>query len=193
MTSDSNTPYNHPIRTGETGNGGEVMKEMLMSSFLAAATAADFKWQRIPNELILMGYLMGFMVRLSGEGIRGAVEGMCAGLITIAAFYIFYLMGAVGAGDIKLLSTVGLTMGFGFAARCAFFSLMAAGVAALIFSIKKGQLFLRGYLLFSHIAVCVRKKKMAPYSALEQEGYLHYALYISIGFMVSLIYRKEFP
>ena len=167
------------------------MREIFLATFLAAATVADLKWQRVPNQLILLGYLVGLMARVSGEGLHGASEGVLAGLLTIAAFYIFYMIGAVGAGDVKLLSVIGLTEGIAFAGQTALYSLFAAGLAAVIFMIKKRQVAIRFYLLFSHISSCIRQKKIVPYSALEQEGYLHYALYISFGFMAAL-FRKEF-
>ena len=168
------------------------MREIFLATFLAAATVADLKWQRVPNQLILLGYLEGLMARVSGEGLHGAAEGVLAGLLTIAAFYIFYMIGAVGAGDVKLLSVAGLTAGCTFAAYTALYSLFAAGAAALVFMVIKRQTHIRLYLLFSHIADCIRQKKLIRYSALEQEGYLHYALYISIGYLTALTLGKEF-
>ena len=120
------------------------------------------------------------------------LSGILSGVITIAVFYIFYMIGAVGAGDVKLLSVAGLTAGFTFAAYTALYSLFAAGVAALVFMVVKRQTHIRLYLLFSHIADCIRQKKLIRYSALEQEGYLHYALYISIGYLTALTLGKEF-
>lgn len=168
------------------------MREMYLAVFLAAATTADLKWQRIPNELILFGLLTGTLLRAESGGVRGVVEGILAGIMTITVFYIFYIIGAVGAGDIKLLAVIGLTVGFSFASYTALYSLFAAGAAALIFMVKKQQTHIRLYLLFSHIALCIRQKKMIRYSALEQEGYLHYALYISIGYLAALTLGKEF-
>lgn len=168
------------------------MREMYLAVFLAAATATDLKWQRIPNELILFGLLTGVFLRAESGGVRGVLEGILAGIATIAVFYIFYIIGAVGAGDIKLLSVIGLIAGFTFASYTALYSLFAAGAAALVFIMAKRQTHIRFYLLFSHLAVCIRQKKLIRYSALEQEGYLHYALYISIGYLAALTFGKEF-
>ncbi|MDD6551126.1 MAG: A24 family peptidase [Lachnospiraceae bacterium] len=166
------------------------MKEIFLATFLAAAAATDLKWQRVPNKLIILGCLGGLMIRTTSEGLYGAVGGILQGLFTIAAFYIFYMIGAVGAGDVKLLSVVGLTEGVAVAGQTALYSLPAAGLMAMIFVIVKRQAFIRFYQLFSHISTCVRQKKILRYSALEEEGYLHYALYISIGFM-AVLWRKE--
>lgn len=168
------------------------MREMYLAAYLAAATAADLKWQRIPNELILFGILTGLALRAENGGVYGMLYGILSGVITIAVFYIFYMIGAVGAGDVKLLSVTGLIMGCTFTAYTALYSLFAAGAAALVFMVVKRQTHIRLYLLFSHLAVCIRQKKLIRYSALEQEGYLHYALYISIGYLMALTLGKEF-
>ncbi len=168
------------------------MREMYLAAYLAAATAADFKWQRIPNELILFGLLTGLALRAESGGVMGMLTGILSGVITLVAFYIFYMIGAVGAGDVKLLSVMGLMMGCTFTAYTALYSLFAAGAAALVFMVVRRQTHIRLYLLFSHIACCVRQKKLIRYSALEQEGYLHYALYISIGYLTALTLGKEF-
>ncbi|MGN0241662.1 MAG: prepilin peptidase [Candidatus Weimeria sp.] len=168
------------------------MREMYLAAYLAAATAADLKWQRIPNELILFGILTGLFLRAESGGVKGMIGGILSGVIILAAFYIFYMIGAVGAGDVKLLAVTGLVAGSAFAAYTALYSLFAAGAAALFFILIKRQTHIRMYLLYSHIALCIRQKKIIRYSALEQEGYLHYALYISIGFLTALTLGKEF-
>ncbi len=169
------------------------MRETMMAVYLAAVTAADLKWQRIPNKLILIGYLMAGCTRYMTEGMTGVLMGVVTGAMTIAALYIFYLVGAVGAGDVKLFSVIGAACGMAAMWRSAYYALLFAGVAALIFALKRRQLYLRFHLLFSHIITCIRCRKLVSYSALEQEGYLHFAIYISLGYLFTLIFRKELP
>ena len=168
-----------------------MYREIMMTAYLAGATACDLKWQRIPNELILFGYLLAAFCRCSEEGIWGLVKGLLCGTATIAMLYFFYLAGAVGAGDIKLFSVIGAVYGIGFMWANAFYALLAAGAAALAFALWKRQLFIRFYLLFSHISACIRCRRFVSYSALEQEGYLHFALYISLGYLFIFCFRKE--
>lgn len=169
------------------------MKEMMMAVYLASVTSADLIWQRIPNQMILIGYLMGLTIRYMEDGSRGILIGILSGAATIAVLYIFYMIGAVGAGDVKLFSVIGLSCGMLFMWMSAFFSLMFAGMAGAVFIMKKRQLGLRFRLLFSHIISCIRLRRIISYSALEQDGYLHYAIYISLGYLFTLFYRKGLP
>lgn len=170
-----------------------MIREMMMAAYLAGVTSADLIWQRIPNQLIMVGYLMGLMLRIIEEGAMGAVMGLLSGVATIAALYIFYMIGAIGAGDVKLFSVIGLSFGLQTMWTSAFFSLIFAGMAALAFAVRKRQLYIRFYLLFSHIMSCFRRRRFETYSALEQEGYLHFAIYISLGYLFTLFYRKAIP
>ena len=64
------------------------MSKMYLAAYLAAATAADLKWQRIPNELILFGILTGLAMRAESGGVYGMLYGILSGVITIAVFYV---------------------------------------------------------------------------------------------------------
>ena len=182
--------YNPFIESGSEREGD--MKNIFLAALLGAATAADFKRGKIPNKLIIFGYLTGLMIRITEGGPAGLALGILEGLLTLAAFYIFYLTGAVGAGDVKLLSVIGLFSGIVFAVRTAFYSLLTAGVVAAIYLLKSGEAAARFQEFFSHIGICISQKKLIRYRTSGDKGNLHYALYISIGFLVTLALGKEF-
>lgn len=169
------------------------MRETMMAVYLAAVTAADLKWQRIPNKLILIGYLMAAMLRYTSNGWMGVLTGVLTGAAGIMMLYIFYMIGAVGAGDVKLFSVIGSACGMMVMWQSALYALIFAGMAALVFILRKRQMQIRFHLLFSHIISCIRCRRFVSYSALEQEGYLHFAVYISLGYMFTLFFRKELP
>lgn len=166
------------------------MKEIFLALFLAAATAADLKWQKIPNELILFGSLTAMMICFTERGFGGAACGMLYGLMTVIFYYVFYMIGAVGAGDVKLLAVVGMTTDMATAGYTAFFSLMTAGAAALFIAVRRRELVFRMSRLAWHAGNCLRNRKLISYRV-EDDRKLHYALYLSAGFIVTVFFRKE--
>lgn len=169
------------------------MKELMMTVYLASVTSADLIWQRIPNQMILAGYMMGMMIRMMENGVRGLTQGILSGIATIAMLYIFYLIGAIGAGDVKVFSVIGMTCGMTSMWMSAFYSLIFAGAAALIFITKRHEFRVRFEALFLHFISCFRQKRIITYSAFGQGGYLHYAIYISLGYLFTQFYRKGLP
>jgi len=78
---------------------------------LAIATFTDLRSRRIPNWLVLPFLPLGIVVSgwLHGwHGVMQSLEGMGAGLLI---FGIFFWMGGMGAGDVKLCAAIGAWIG----------------------------------------------------------------------------------
>lgn len=102
-----------------------------MCFLLGIACRYDYKSRRIPNGLILGCLLAGLGTRLWEQGISGIGGYLGNILLTTMAFYLFFYIGAMGAGDVKLL---GACAGFFPAGRVLyflFFALLFAAIFAL--------------------------------------------------------------
>ena len=78
---------------------------------LAVATYTDLRSRRIPNWLVFPFLVVGLVVStwLSGwTGLVSSLEGL--GLATLL-FGIFFVMGGMGAGDVKLCAAIGAWVG----------------------------------------------------------------------------------
>lgn len=107
---------------------------------LAFAAWHDLSTHRIPNILTGMGVVLGMGYQVLGSGSAGAlsaVEGMGMGLMM---FLPFYLMRAMGAGDVKLMAMVGVWLGPGGTIGAVLGSFIAGGVMAVVFAMKSGVL-----------------------------------------------------
>ena len=94
-----------------------------------AATADDLARRHISNWIPVAALAggLGWQIGLHGWfGLLVALEGAAAGF---AAFLIFYLLGGMGGGDIKLMAGFGALLG---AARLAEAALWTAGIGGLL-------------------------------------------------------------
>ena len=113
----------------------------------------DLKQRRIPNTLVLLALGAGLLINLIGPqagprmaglfttmpgalGIKGAVLGALTGL---AVFLPFYLLRAMGAGDVKLMAGIGSFVGPATALNIALFILVAGGVLAVVRMVWAGK------------------------------------------------------
>ena len=89
----------------------EVTLQAFLGGILIIAAITDIRWQRIPNILTYttMGICLLYHIASSGaEGLFFSLSGLALGM---AFFILPYLMGGMGAGDVKLLGAVGAALG----------------------------------------------------------------------------------
>lgn len=104
------------------------------------ACVTDVGSRRIPNVLTLGGAaaaLVFHAVTAEGAGIGTAAMGW---LVGTAVFLPFFLLGGMGAGDVKLMAALGAWLGPAEAFAIAIYASLAGGVLALGVALATGYL-----------------------------------------------------
>src|SRR5512139_312058 len=100
----------------------------------------DLRTRRIPNGLtlpVLVGALCTHSALHSGQGLLGSLAGAAAaGALLLPG----YLLRFTGAGDVKLLMTVGALLGFPAGLRVGLVSIVVGGVLGVIVALSKHRL-----------------------------------------------------
>jgi prepilin peptidase CpaA len=103
------------------------------------ATITDIRTRRIPNVLTAslsgIGIAMG-ATDISGIGAGAALGGCIIGLMLMMPGY---LLGATGAGDVKLMAAVGAVLGPALVVTAFLFTAVAGGVLALVVATQRGR------------------------------------------------------
>jgi len=100
----------------------------------------DIATRRIPNWLTYSGVLVGIVGHGLLQGWRGLLAAVAGGLIGGAAFLVFYLVHAMGAGDVKLITAIGCLVGPTPAVQIVLASAIAGGIFALVLAVWRGKL-----------------------------------------------------
>ena len=98
---------------------------------LVAAVVQDFMYMKISNRLILMGILFSLAFGFMTGGLRQVLYVLVNISFPVFVLYLFYLLGVLGAGDIKLFSIIGGFTNFKLLTGCMFYSFVAAAVIAV--------------------------------------------------------------
>jgi prepilin peptidase CpaA len=106
---------------------------------LAAAVVADVRTRRIPNWLTGAIAGAGFGLACGGGTVTPlqAALGLLAGLLLMLPAHV---IGATGAGDVKLMAAVGSVVGPGMVLRAFLYSAVAGGVFAIVVAAWRGRL-----------------------------------------------------
>ena len=101
-----------------------------LSCLLLLAVWQDLAHRRIPNPLLLCTALVALVLAAMPQG-TGLLSALAAALVAGGAFLPLYLLGQMGAGDIKLMATAGLLVGMPRALALCLSVAMAGGLLAL--------------------------------------------------------------
>jgi prepilin peptidase CpaA len=103
-----------------------------------AAVIEDLGWRRISNWTSGGAVLAGLVIHTIQKGWQGLLHSFLGALIGFGVFLIFYLLGGMGGGDVKLMAGFGALLGDKQILPAALLAAGAGGVMAL------GVLLVRG-------------------------------------------------
>jgi prepilin peptidase CpaA len=158
---------------------------------VTVATAIDWNTRRIPNfltfplallALVLNGVLGG------GMGLAGSAIGLVFGL---GMFLIFMALGAMGAGDVKLMAALGALLGVVHIFWIGLFTAAMGGLLVVFYSLGQRslpRLLHRTATLLQTAFLTGRLPKAEELSA-RREDYMPYALAIALGVVAQYLYR----
>lgn len=114
---------------------------LLLASLCASVGAiSDARSRRIPNLLTGTSIVFGLLLHLQTGGWKQMGLAAVAGLAGGAVFFIFFVVGAMGAGDVKLMAAISVIAGFGHLAELFLAIAFTGGVFALVLAIAGGRL-----------------------------------------------------
>lgn len=115
----------------------EVFGTVLFAAVLVAAAVWDVRSRRIPNALILTGLALALALRVPA-GWDPVVAGVTGAGVAFLLTFPLYALGAMGAGDAKLLMVVGAFLGPGGFIPALLLSAIAGGVLAVGYALRGG-------------------------------------------------------
>ncbi|MED4204590.1 prepilin peptidase [Neobacillus mesonae] len=113
-----------------------VIKVILLT-ILSISIITDLKERKILNSVTLPSILFAFIYFLSINGLEGFIFSGKGFLIGLGLLIIPYIMGGMGAGDVKLMAAIGALMGASFVFYSFIYTALIGGVIALALIIKQ--------------------------------------------------------
>ncbi len=96
------------------------------------AAACDLRTRRIPNRLVLLCICVAFVTRFVSYGWRGVAGSAAAAVIALTIMLVGFLLGGIGAGDVKLMGAMGAFAGLSSLPLLMIATFLAGGVFSLV-------------------------------------------------------------
>lgn len=157
--------------------------------FTMAAVVMDMQSMRISNRLILTGLVVSLLLRIGQGGLTAVFSYLGNIAFPVVTLYLFYLIGVLGAGDVKLFSVIGGFVNFTMLVNCMIMAFFAGAVISFIKIVRipggVGRLRQGFFYLFS---LLMGNRERYPRDKKKPENLIHFALCILIGLIVSVFF-----
>lgn len=134
---------------------------------LTLACGYDYRYHKIPNYLPVLTAVFGVGWRLWTGGIAGAAACVGGAALVMCLAYPLFKIGAVGAGDVKLLGAAAGYLQFGKILVFCMISLLIAAAVSWIKMVKRGSFRERMKHLVDYLRSVACSGRWKPYHADE--------------------------
>lgn len=111
--------------------------KFMLGLVLIISLITDIKYRKILNIITIPTIFIAFCFYSYSLGLDGLIFCIKGFLIGLVLLLIPYLLGGMGAGDVKLMATVGALMGTSFVFYSFIYTALIGGIIALILIIKQ--------------------------------------------------------
>lgn len=166
----------------------------MASGLLAAAVCTDLICRRVPNHLVMLGMITGCYLCICSYGLQaGGLIFLKSVVFPFCILFPVYLLGAVGAGDVKLIAALSAMTGGARIGSLILISFLIGALTALARMLLSGQLFYRCRRLAGHWKECILSHNISRYQTIEEpESYLHFTVCIYLAFLALYFWEVIF-
>jgi prepilin peptidase CpaA len=117
-----------------------TINNILLLMLVAASGFFDAKERKIPNKITFTGILIGILFNFIIGGWMGLLQSIIGMFAGLAIFFLPFIMGGMGAGDVKLMGAIGALMGWKFSLLTALYSALVGGAMVVVYLLYTGKL-----------------------------------------------------
>jgi prepilin peptidase CpaA len=170
----------------------DVWMNYFLLTLLGLCSVSDFRTNKIPNMLTMPFTLFAIVFHSFNSGLNGFLFSTVGMMTGIGLLLTFYLMGGLGAGDVKLMGAVGSFLGAKAAVGAIFFIALIGGLYSLALILIRREVF-RGF-FHEKLRVLSSMVMLRHYIPLQTETSgrkprLKYGIAIALGTITYLLLK----
>ena len=165
----------------------DIIRSVLFSILLIAAIY-DAKYRRIPNILTFSTFVAGILYHSWFLGFHGFMFSLGGAFLGMGLLIVFYLMGKMGAGDVKLMGAVGSILGPAGAFNAFLFTAIVGGIYAIIILLYKGRFADSMNRMWQALKLSVLTRSSVTPDQEKSGPVLCYGIAIAIGTSLSIVF-----
>lgn len=154
----------------------EYMRDIFVLSLISIASYMDIKYKKIFNPLILIFFVLGI--------VWYRLDFILHFTIGILLFIMFYILGILGAGDIKLLALIMGYLGYKDSLYIIGIGMVSAALYGVYYFCSKKILYAKLIYFIDYVRFCIKNHKFQQYCTdKDSVSVMPMAQYFLIGFI----------
>lgn len=149
----------------------------------------DLSYHRIPNRYLLIIWPCGLIYRVSLDGLSGLSNGILLSIIPIVMLYFLFQMKALGAGDIKLFSAVGVYLGYQELFFWIMTSFICGALIGCVLLVRRKIMIRQIHYFFNYVKEQVQlfpNQRIYQNARIGQDNVMHFTIAMVAGYCVML-------
>ena len=164
----------------------ELLRIFLLLFILLPAAMEDYRTKKVPNGLSMVGWVLGPVLHLSLLGVDGLLTSAEGFLWLFLITFPLWLLGWLGAADVKLMSSVGAIVGAGSALVVLIAIFITGLIFAVVVSLYRGDLAN----VVSRLYYAALFRNTAEIKGQGGGAHLPYAIPIAFGSLFGMLYLQ---
>ena len=121
-------------------NNLTALMQAALAALVITAAGCDVRYRKIPNWLVLTGFLTGLSLSYWFFRSQGLKDALLGALLAFAVYFPLFALRAMGAGDLKLMVAVASFIGPSNWIALFLITAILGGLIAIVLLLYRGQL-----------------------------------------------------
>lgn len=164
----------------------------ILGILIFVAVFYDIRYSRIPNLLLIFGFISGLFVRFSSPPSISNLLPFILGLgFPLCSLYLLFKIRVLGAGDIKLLAVIGFYTGIDRIIPITVYSMFIAGFYGLILLFIVKDYRRRILSLIRYASHSIKEGRIISYSNFtsDKNKQIYFSIAIGLAYFLEIILK----
>ncbi len=164
------------------------LNEVALGITLSIAAFTDWRNHKIYNKLLIPAFCVAILLRTFQEGFSGLTHSLMGAAIGFGLLLLPYLMGGMGAGDVKFLTVIGAFGGVSFVVISFLYGAVIGGIISAFILARRKVLWtsIKSLLLFG--SILQKSERMDSPMSNARHDKFPYGIAIALGTLLAMLF-----